>query len=160
MTLYVARHAHAGRRAAWTDDDQFRPLSEKGRRQADGIAAALRPSVVAPTRILSSPATRCVQTVEPLASALETTVTVDDRLREGVGRSEVAALLDDLAAAAAEGTVVCSSHGDVIPQLLRTLVDRGMRPDRSLLWQKASVWAIERTADGWGPGRYAPPPPV
>ncbi len=152
MTLFVVRHAHAGERSSWMDDDQIRPLSDRGRTQADGIAAALAP--FEPKRILSSPAKRCIQTVEPLASVLGHPVEADDRLQEATATDEVVTILDDLAGMDA---VICS-HGDIIPELLRHLVGLGMEPDRNLVWQKASVWTVERADGRWTSGRYQPPP--
>ena len=153
MTLFVARHAHAGKRSEWTGDDRRRPLSDRGRAQAEGIADSIGPS--RPERLLSSPAVRCVQTLEPLADRLGLDVVVDDRLFEGNGRDALVGLLAEVA----DGTTtVVSSHGDVIPLLLQLLVADGMAPERNLVWQKASVWVVERDGDGWGAGRYLPPP--
>lgn len=152
MTLFVARHAHAGDRSAWTEDDRLRPLSERGEAQARGIAELLVNA--APERILSSPARRCVQTLVPLADKLGGRVDTDARLFEGAGPDDVRSLVAELAGT---DTVLCS-HGDVIPMLLQHLVDLGMRPDRGLEWPKASVWAIERVDGRWGRGRYLAPP--
>lgn len=152
MTLFVVRHAHAGQRSAWTGDDRLRPLSERGEGQARGIAADIVPA--APTRIVASPATRCVQTVTPLAEKLDLEVLVDDRLFEGASRGEVSDLLLDVRDVDA---VVCT-HGDVVPILLDLLVDAGMRPERNLVWQKGSTWTVERHDGAWGRGRYAAPP--
>lgn len=152
MTLYVVRHAHAGKRSEWTGDDRLRPLSTRGEAQALAIAGALAPS--SPERILSSPAVRCVQTVQPLGEKLGVAVVEEDRLFEGASTAEVAELVDELAGAAA---AVLSSHGDVIPMVLRLLVERGMAPERNLIWQKGSVWVVERDGDRWGRGRYLPP---
>lgn len=150
--LFVVRHAHAGERSAWEGDDQIRPLSGRGRTQSEGIADAL--AMREPKRILSSPALRCVQTVEPLSARLDRPIEVDQRLQEGSGPEEAASLLRDLASVDA---VVCS-HGDVIPEMLRLLVDDGMEPERDLVWQKASTWIVDRVDGRWGAGRYLPPP--
>ena len=161
MTLYVVRHAHAGRRSNWTGDDRTRPLSDRGELQAKGIAAAVEGSDSAKStpRILASPARRCVQTMEPLALQLGGEVVEDARLFEGAGRSEIASLLDEVTPAAeGNGTVVICSHGDVIPILLDLLVEAGMEPERNLVWQKASMWIVDRVAGAWGTGRYLPPP--
>lgn len=154
MTLFVVRHAHAGQRSAWAGDDRLRPLSERGEAQARSIASALAAWEPAPGRIVTSPSRRCVQTVEPLAGKLGLVPDQDDRLFEGATRREVAALFDEVAG---DDVVLCS-HGDVIPILLELLVDDGMRPERDLLWQKASVWVIEGRRGAWGAGRYVPPP--
>lgn len=161
VTLYVVRHAHAGRRSNWTGDDRTRPLSDRGELQAKGIAQAIdqeRAPGVAP-RILASPAKRCVQTVQPLAAQSGADVVEDLRLFEGASRDAVATLLDEVTGTSTGGdvTVVCS-HGDVVPILLELLVGAGMEPERDLVWQKASTWIIDRTHGAWGPGRYVPPP--
>lgn len=152
MTLYVVRHAHAGQRSEWIGDDRLRPLTERGETQSQGIATLL--SSCAPRRLISSPARRCVQTIAPLAEELGIEVVEDDRLFEGAAVGEIRSLLDDVAA---EDAVLCS-HGDVIPVLLDLLVEAGLRPERNLVWQKASVWIAERDDGGWGTGRYVPPP--
>lgn len=161
MTLYVVRHAHAGRRSNWTGDDRSRPLSDRGELQAKGIAAAVdgSRSPKATPRILASPARRCVQTMEPFAVQVGGEVVEDSRLFEGAGRPEIGALLEDVAPTAeGDGTAVVCSHGDVIPILLDLLVEAGMEPERNLVWQKASVWIVDRVDGAWGAGRYLPPP--
>lgn len=152
VTLFVVRHAQAGSRSEWTDDDRLRPLDDRGEAQARGIADLL--VAHAPTRILSSPALRCVQTVAPLAEKLDLEVIIDPRLFEGAGPDEVRTLVGELGSS----PTVCCSHGDVIPMMLQHLVDLGMVPERDLVWQKASVWAIERVDGCWGTGRYVGPP--
>jgi broad specificity phosphatase PhoE len=152
VVLLVVRHAHAGERSGWSGDDRLRPLSEKGLRQAGELADAL--AAHQPAIVLSSPAVRCISTVQPLADRVELEVQRDDRLFEGAIRDDVASLLRELAGRQA---VICS-HGDVIPLVLRQLVDDGMAPEQGLRWAKASTWIIEQTATGWGSGKYAPPP--
>ncbi len=161
VTLFVVRHAHAGRRSNWTGDDRTRPLSDRGELQAKGIAAAVdgRRAPSADLRILASPARRCIQTMEPLAVQVGGEVAEDARLFEGADRREIAALLDDVSEAAdGDGTAVVCSHGDVIPILLDLLVEAGMQPERNLVWQKASTWVVERVDGSWGTARYLPPP--
>lgn len=152
MTLFVVRHAHAGQRSAWTGDDRIRPLSDRGRMQADGIARLLAEHE--PRRLLSSPATRCIQTLEPLGTKLGRRVEVEDRLFEGIGVTRAVELVDELA----ETDAVLCSHGDVIPHLLRHLEAAGMTPERNLVWQKGSTWQIERVDGRWAAGRYHAPP--
>ena len=160
MTLYVVRHAHAGRRSEWTGDDRTRPLSDRGELQAKGIATAIdQDRAHATLRILASPAIRCGQTVQPLANQVGEEVRTEDRLFEGAGPDEVGSLLDEIIAAVDDGIdVVVCSHGDVIPMLLDLLVQAGMEPERNLVWQKASMWIVPRDDGRWGTGRYLPPP--
>ena len=63
---YLLRHAHAGDKHAWNGPDLARPLSGAGRREAHGLLTQLRDYPI--IRVLSSPAVRCLQTVEPLAA--------------------------------------------------------------------------------------------
>ena len=161
VTLYVVRHANAGRRSNWTGDDRTRPLSDRGELQAKGIAAVIdqRRAPGSAPRILASPAVRCLQTMQPLAAQVGSEVVEDVRLFEGAGPDEIASLLDEVTGTSDgdDVTVICS-HGDVIPVLLHLLVEVGMEPERNLVWQKASMWIVDRTDGAWGVGRYLPPP--
>jgi 8-oxo-dGTP diphosphatase len=107
VTLVLVRHASAGDRDAWEGDDRFRPLDAKGFAQA-----ARLPDVVAGVpirRIVSSPYLRCVQTVEPLAAALDLEVEAAPELSEGRqhvdGPPFLAALLQDDSVACVHGWI-------------------------------------------------------
>ena len=82
------------------------PASRAGR----SPARLAGPTAVTLIAVVSSPAVRCVQTVEPLAAALGLEVELDDRLAEGGGSSARVLLEED-------GVVACT-HGDVIFELL------------------------------------------
>lgn len=94
LPLLVIRHARAGERSEWEGDDRRRPLDERGRRQAEALVDALTQFPI--TRILSSPYDRCVQTVEPLASARGLTIERCDALGEERQGVEGAALARSL----------------------------------------------------------------
>jgi phosphohistidine phosphatase SixA len=152
----VVRHAHAGSRSSWDGPDAARPLSRKGRRQAARIAEALAEAGI--TRLVSSPAARCVQTLEPLGDRLGLAVDADGRLLEGATGSEALKLADELSTANGQAVAVCS-HGDVIPELLRELRHHGgTRIDDPFLWPKASTWIVTWDGQRWASARYAPPP--
>lgn len=121
MPIHVIRHAHAGSRRKWAGDDAARPLSERGRSQAQAIARDL--SGAGLDLLLSSRYVRCLQTMEPLASQLGLPVREESTLAEGnTGVAALQMLLD----AAADGHVVgACSHGDVIPDLLRDAISQG-----------------------------------
>ena len=61
--LFLVRHAHSD-----YGPDEMRPLSESGHRAAQRVADLLEDRGVA--MIVSSPYTRAVQTVQPLAGRL------------------------------------------------------------------------------------------
>ena len=109
MSVVLLRHASAGDRAEWRDDDRLRPLDDRGRRQALALRALADRGI---TRIVSSPYVRCVETVEPLATTLGLAVDIDGRLAEGADPHEALTLLTEL-----DGGVTCT-HGDVIEALL------------------------------------------
>ena len=149
--LYIVRHAHAGSRGAGRAD-HVRHLSDRGDRQAK----ALRDDLVGAgiTRLVSSPFTRCVETLVPLGLTLGITVETDRRLAEAQGSAGALALADELQ----HETAVLCSHGDVIPDLLEALVHQGVRFDDDLRWPKASTWVLSRNGNGFSKGRYLPPP--
>lgn len=150
MKLFLVRHADAGSRSAWAGDDCTRPLSPVGEQQAAGLASLLASKPI--TKVLSSPALRCVQTVEPLAASLGVTVEIADVLFEGSWVTEVIGFAESL-----DETVVFSSHGDVIPEMLRGLVSRGMTLLDDWRWEKGSTWVISRDGDKFTAARYLPP---
>ncbi|MEZ5101496.1 MAG: phosphoglycerate mutase family protein [Thermoleophilia bacterium] len=119
MALIVLRHASAGRRSDWEGDDELRPLDVIGRQQATALARTL--AARGPTRLVSSPATRCLQTLEPLGAQLGVAVEPDARLAEGAGHRGALALLRELGDASA---VLCT-HGDVLGDLLDRSTAKG-----------------------------------
>ena len=80
MTLLLIRHASAGDRDDWVGDDLPRPLDARGRGQASRLPELLGDYEIA--RVLSSPAVRCVQTVEPLARSRGLDIEVREELGE------------------------------------------------------------------------------
>ena len=151
-TLFVVRHADAGDRSAWAGPDDERPLSKRGAKQAAALAVDLEAAAV--ERLVSSPSTRCVQTLEPLAARLSLPLERDERLAEGASAREVLELTGELGDSRA---VVCS-HGDVIPDLLDALLAAGIRLRDDLRWQKASTWELHHEGGRFTKGRYRPPP--
>lgn len=143
MAVYFVRHAQAGDRTKWKGPDQLRPLSKKGRRQAEKLAKLLAGKAIG--RIVSSPYVRCIQTVEPLAARLGLPVEIDDALAEGAAEDEV---VDQARKLASEKAVLCT-HGDVIATLLDALkrLD-GLPLPEAYPCAKGSVWVLEEDAEG------------
>jgi phosphohistidine phosphatase SixA len=115
VTSVLLRHASAGDRDQWTVEDRLRPLDARGRKQAAALVELLRPFGV--RRVVSSPYVRCVETVEPLAAALELPVEPDDRLAEGAGHAAVELVR--------EAGVVCCTHGDIVEAVLGRGLKKG-----------------------------------
>jgi len=151
VTIFLTRHAHAGKRSEWTTDDRLRPLSKRGKSQADALTNVVGELVVG--RIVSSPYVRCVQTMEPLAEKFELNIAESDAFAEGADGNEAYQLLLELD----EHDGIACSHGDVIPDLLRRLVADGMDTDGPLIDQKGSTWVIELRNGRPFHGRYVPP---
>jgi 8-oxo-(d)GTP phosphatase len=121
--LVLVRHAHAVARGDWKGDDTARPLDPLGREHAGRLRSVLTAYGV--TRALSSPSTRCLDTVAPFAAAAGV------RLRKRRGLSEegfeaapekahrhLAGLLER-----GEPSLLCT-HGPVLPALLDDLEPR------------------------------------
>lgn len=156
MTLYVLRHARAGRRSAWTGADRDRPLTGVGRRQAAEVADRLGALEIA--HILSSPYVRCHQSVAPLAQRLGLTVAIADELAEGAELQQVLRLVDKVIDADA---VLCT-HGDVVGLLLAHLAQHeGVKVRRrkgAPPMEKGSVWELETKRGAVVKATYRPPP--
>jgi phosphohistidine phosphatase SixA len=104
--VLLIRHARAGERAEWRGDDRLRPLDGRGHEQALALVGALSEFPI--ERIVSSPALRCVQTVEPLATARGLVVEPLDELGEELQSVAGAAVVRELAG---EAVAVCGHGG-------------------------------------------------
>jgi 8-oxo-dGTP diphosphatase len=136
MPLIVVRHARAGRRSAWTGDDAVRPLSERGRAQAEALVPLLGPT--RPRRILSSAAVRCLQTVAPLADALGLPVEPVEALGEGHGTLALGLVVRMVG----EPAVLCT-HRDVATELLEALTPGATAKARHRLrLGKGDAWVL------------------
>jgi len=151
MSLFLVRHAKAGKRSKWEDDDSLRPLVEEGLRQAEVIAESIAP--LKPSALFSSPFVRCVQTLEPLGKATGLSVVKHELLAEGVDFTGTVDWMHTLA----DGAVMCS-HGDVIPEVIDALERRGMEVSGFRESRKGSVWVLERRNDVFMSGHAWPPP--
>lgn len=155
MTLYLVRHAHAGTRGRFDGPDLDRPLSDKGHHQAEAFAADL--DGVALTRVLSSRAVRCQQTVGPLARQRGLDVEVHEALTEGAAATATTALIWQLAS---EGTTaVLSSHGDVIPAALASLRTDGVAVEDHWALPKGTYFVLEVEDGAVTTARFVDPRP-
>jgi len=151
MSLFLVRHAKAGKRSQWEGDDSLRPLVAEGVRQAEVIAESI--ALLQPSALYSSPFVRCVQTLEPLAKATGLSVVKHELLAEGVNFTGTVDWMHTLA----DGAVMCS-HGDVIPEVIDALERRGMEVSGFRESRKGSVWVLERRKDAFIGGHAWPPP--
>lgn len=138
--LYLIRHASAGSRGSNSaTSDLERPLDSYGLDRAEAIAFELADAGV--THVASSRALRCVQTVEPLAKAIGTTVVEEPALLEG--QSAEAAVHEIRRLAQRGVTAALCSHGDIIPDAIQTLAREGVVLVGPRGWAKGSIWTLE-----------------
>jgi broad specificity phosphatase PhoE/8-oxo-dGTP pyrophosphatase MutT (NUDIX family) len=153
-TLFLLRHAAAGDRTKWEGVDAVRPLNRKGRRQAVALAQLLEGRGI--ESIYTSPYTRCVQTVEPLAEAIGAKVIEHDALAEGPDIDAAYQLCDDLVG---RNAVLCT-HGDVIAAVMNRMMWAGLTLHSRFYCSKGSIWEIELEGGRFGDATYVPPPKV
>lgn len=156
MTLYLIRHGHAGNKHNWAGPDGERPLSEKGRTQADRIADQFGGDKI--KQVISSPAVRCRQTVEPLAERLKLKVEDNDSLAEGTPTRPALQLLHRLASDGVDAALC--SHGDVIPALMQALEADGLAGDGNIASAKAGAFLLSTKDGKLSRAVYVPPPDV
>ncbi|MGH3650050.1 MAG: NUDIX hydrolase [Acidimicrobiia bacterium] len=153
-TLFLLRHAAAGDRNKWDGNDVVRQLNKKGRRQAAALADYLGNQGI--ERIYTSPYTRCVQTVEPLAAVIGAKVIEHDALAEGPDIDGAYGLADELVG---YNAVLCT-HGDVIPAVINRMMWAGLTLESRFYCSKGSIWEVDLEGGRFATARYVPPPKV
>jgi len=100
VTLHLLRHAHAGDSTTWQGPDEERPLTKRGRHQAERLGRFLVASGIRPDAVVSSPKVRALQTAELVAEALDMNVTLDLRLGDGYDLADLERIVADANVAA------------------------------------------------------------
>lgn len=139
MPLFLARHASAGRRNHASSNDLDRELDALGYEQATALSDWFTSRKISVHAVISSRATRCVQTVSILAAAYGLPLETHPGLLEGAPTGDAL----DLLRSHADRTIVACSHGDIIPDVIRLLEMSGVVIDGERLWHKGSVWQID-----------------
>ncbi len=142
-TLVVLRHAKARSRSSFTGDDVDRPLVQAGVTRACELVDLLDAYGV--RRVVTSPALRCAQTVEPYAHSISTFLEIDDRLSEDTTHRQVdravRAVIDR------KPPVVVCSHRPTLPWVFDALdlepVDLSPGEGVVVHHRKGAVVAIE-----------------
>lgn len=176
-TLYLIRHCAA------TGQEPDAPLTPEGVAQAEWLADSLMGAGI--KRIASSPYTRALASIQPLATRLHLPIRPDDRLRERVlgdpaprqWRDALKATFDDAGlrypggessrmataravaalndARSGDGTAVVVSHGNVLTLLLRHL-DPRYGFDQWLAMTNPDVYAVTVEYEGVSIDRLGP----
>jgi len=151
--IVVLRHAKARSRSAWRGDDRLRPLLKTGGVEADRLVPLLAAYDV--TRIVSSPSTRCLQTVARYSDTTGWGIESRRRLsEEQVTPKGVQKVVDELLEGE-QGAVICT-HRPVLSVVYDALGLRaGQRGDELGMAEmlvvhvrKGTVVAVERHRTG------------
>lgn len=156
IALHLLRHAHAGDPERWHGDDAQRPLSDKGRRQAERLGKLLDDLGEAPDLFITSPKVRARQTAELVAAELDARVVEDRRLGGGLDLSALSEIL--LAHADAQRPCVVG-HDPDFSELLGELLGIPLLPMRKGAIARVDV-AGRNLVAGRGQLRWLLPPEV
>jgi exopolyphosphatase/guanosine-5'-triphosphate,3'-diphosphate pyrophosphatase len=151
LKLYLVRHARAVPRGEWTGHDELRPLSLRGRDESALLVESLADEP--PLRLLSAPALRCQQTLEPLGVEHSIPLEVDERLAQGESVARALELLPTVD----EGPVAFSTHADVIEALLAALELRSPGSDGATCCRKGAYWVLSGESYAPSRARYVEP---
>src|SRR4051794_15073951 len=95
LVIHLLRHAHAGDSTTWEGPDEQRPLTKRGRHQAERLGRFLVANGTRPDAIVSSPRIRALQTAEIVAAALGMDIRLDLRLGDGYDLAELERIVLD-----------------------------------------------------------------
>ena len=156
MRLIVVRHGIATAKRRWDGADADRPLTAKGTRQAQVVAARL--ARYGPTEIFSSPSLRCRQTIEPLAVRTEIRVQRSEALRVDAGTRATKFIHQLVATREPGATIVVCTHREVLVETLPALTaEAGVRPVHRPPGAKGSYWALRFRAQNLVSIKYSRP---
>ncbi|MDP9482722.1 MAG: histidine phosphatase family protein [Chloroflexota bacterium] len=153
IELHLLRHAHAGDPLKWHGPDEDRPLSSKGRGQAERLGALLAAVGFKTDVIVTSPKVRASQTAELVAHRLGLRPRVDDRLGDPLS---LTALERVLSKAGDPGSIVLVGHDPDFSELLGLLTGASL-----ITMRKGAIARIDTTRPvepGIGALRWLLPP--
>ena len=149
MRVTIVRHARAGNKRDWAGPDALRPLDPVGEQHAIGLVPTLERLGV--RRLFSSPAVRCVQTLEPFAVHAGLAIEITAILAPDADPKAFIARLNH---PSLDGAALCT-HGEVMRPLLRHVRRRGVpvagpsgRDDGGGVLAKGTTWQLTISADG------------
>lgn len=121
--LVIVRHAKAVARSSWKQDDDERPLDERGTGRADALIPVLTAYGV--TRLLTSPSKRCLDTIAPYA----VWAGIEPHAKRGLSEQgheadpEKAGAHVERLLERGEGAALCT-HGPVLPAVVEAVGSR------------------------------------
>lgn len=157
-TVILVRHGKAESRKYWTGTDQNRPLTPKGAGESFALAREL--ACFGVTRLVSSPWTRCTQTLVPYAVATHCDIENAEELTEDAAEKRPEAAVDSILSTLKEAaadpdspTAVCVHRpvlGTLLPQLAKYCVSESIAeklPEHSPYLQTAYGLALSVSLD-------------
>jgi phosphohistidine phosphatase SixA len=142
VRIVLARHGHAEPKQTWSGQDADRPLLARGRRQAELLARNL--AKLRPTRIISSPALRCLQTVQPLGRRTGLDVEVLSWLAPDAGETAREGVLALARNEPSSACVVLCTHREVLVDVLPYLAEMfEVKLGHRLPGAKGGTWVLE-----------------
>lgn len=158
-SVILVRHASAGSRATWPADDRLRPLDECGRQVAEELVRLL--SRFDLSEVASADLTRCEQTVEPLAAALDLPVHLEPLLSaQGYVGHEQEAMAMIRSSAGGVGDAVLCTQGEVVPDLLARLAAADGFEVSEQATAKGGAWELTLYQHRVVGADYVPPPSI
>ena len=138
--ILIARHAKAKPRSNWAAAEDDRPLAATGKRQA--LASSRLFAAWAPSRIISSPWLRCVQTVTPYSVDYGVSVKEKKSLSEAGAQRHpartartVASLFDK------DSSSLLCTHRPVLPQVMDVLREYLFEGSAEVLRLRTRTWS-------------------
>jgi phosphohistidine phosphatase len=138
-TLYLLRHF----KSSWKDkelEDFDRPLSKRGHRAAELMAAHVARSVICPDQVLCSPSRRTRETLERMLESFGGAVPT--RLEKDIYMADAPALLRRLRRLGDTASVMIVGHNPGLETLAGALVGYGDRTTRTRLASKFPTGAL------------------
>lgn len=117
QTLVILRHAKTYTRGRWHGEEDARPLTVAGANTAKRLARTIGAFGV--EKMVSSPAARCVATIQPFTDLAGITPDLDDRLQEGVKASHVRKAVQPLLTK--KKPVAICSHRPTLPAIFEAV---------------------------------------
>jgi 8-oxo-dGTP diphosphatase len=120
--LLIVRHTQARKRKTWKGDDHDRPLLAQGKEEARRLIPALDAFGI--SRVISSSAARCVDTVLPYVNAGYARLTVTKGLSEEEATEKSVRKIVSAAVESDKRVAICS-HRPVLPMIFEVI---GLKP--------------------------------
>ncbi|WP_102158368.1 NUDIX hydrolase [Zhihengliuella halotolerans] len=154
LPFVVVRHAKAKPRSTWTKEEGERPLAATGQRQAIAVANVLE--AWNPSKVVSSPWTRCVQTVSPYLKRKDMGVKLANSLTEhAANRKPIKAVKQILKQLDKQACIAVCTHRPVLPHALEALRARcapgiaKFLPDSNPYLDPGSMIVAQQSKTSW-----------